>query len=77
VEGEAEKLAEARRIAAYWEREAVLRTTTVASSLAVRILAGRRFAEAVERLLLEAESIAGEARLQLQAAVDEFRALDR
>jgi hypothetical protein len=77
VKGEAEKLAEARRAAAYWEREAVLRTSTVASSLAVQVLAGRRLADAVEHLLLDAEPLLGEARAQLQTAIDQFRALDR
>lgn len=73
---EPEKLAEAQRAAAYWEREAVLRTTTVASVVATRVLAGRRLADTVDGLLLESQLLPEEARLQLQAAVEQFRALD-
>jgi hypothetical protein len=41
----------ARRQAQLWEREAVLRASTVAGTLAMRVLAGRRLAAALERSL--------------------------
>lgn len=74
---DARKLADARRAAAYWEREAVLRATTVASSLGVRVLAGRRLADTIERLLEDTQLVRGDARGRLRAAVDDFRALDQ
>jgi hypothetical protein len=39
-----------RRRALRWEREAVFRASTVAGTLAMRVMAAQRLAEAVERL---------------------------
>ncbi len=71
----AKQLAAMRRAAAYWEREAVLRTTTVASSLGIQVLAGRRLADAIERLL-ETDALDGDARAHLLAALERFRSLE-
>jgi hypothetical protein len=75
VAPEAQELAEVREAAAYWEREAVLRTTTVASSLSAQILAGRRLAEVVEHAL-EMDAVTGEARVHLLAGLERFRSID-
>jgi len=65
-------LAEARALSAYWEREAVLRTSSIASRLGLQVVAGRRLFGAVERLLAAAPDDV-EARNELIDAARYFR----
>jgi hypothetical protein len=55
-----------RRDASRWEREAVLRASSVASALAGEILAGRRLARAVQSFLSDARDDPTEMTLAVQ-----------
>ena len=69
-------LAEARRAAAYWEREAVLRTTTVASRLASQVIAARQLADAVEAAIRAGAIADADSGLMLRKQLDWFRKVD-
>jgi hypothetical protein len=56
----------ARRDASHWEREAVMRASSVASALAGEILAGRRLARAVQSFLSDARDDPTEMKLAVQ-----------
>jgi hypothetical protein len=67
------RLAEARALAAHWEREAVLRGSSIASRLGAQIMAARRLAAAAEDFLAAGPEDAREARDELRRATRHFR----
>jgi hypothetical protein len=67
------ELQEERRRARKWEREAVLRASTVAGSLAARVLAAQRLASVVERNMAKLSAGGSTAAQEVREALEFFR----
>jgi hypothetical protein len=68
-----EELQAERQRARRWEREAVLRASTVAGSLTTRVLAAQRLATAVERHLAKLSGGGSSAAQEVREALEFFR----
>lgn len=68
-----EELQTERQRARSWEREAVLRASTVAGSLTTRVLAAHRLATAVERNLAKFSGGGSSAAQEVRDALEFFR----
>lgn len=68
-----EELEAERRRSQKWEREAVLRTSTVAGSLTTRVLAAQRLAIVVERNLSKLSDSGSPAAEEVRNALEFFR----